>query len=135
MGKATETPDKIFKGFGATAAKAEEPAKAKPARKRAEPGALENGYFRSRDWMAAVASIGTCVLCGTHGVQVAHRNEGKAKGRKMDDSLTAAICPKCHTEIDQGKAMTREERRATMDKAIVLTLQALTRGGLVGVVL
>jgi hypothetical protein len=79
--------------------------------------------------MAAVASLESCVLCQTYGVQVAHRNEGKAKGRKTDDCLTAALCPKCHTEIDQGKDMTREDRRATMDRAIVLTVRALVMAG------
>lgn len=96
-------------------------------------GKREPTEYRSRDWMAAVASIGTCVLCGQYGVQVSHRNEGKAKGRKNDDCLTAALCPACHYEIDQGKALTREERRARMDKAIVLTLQALVRAGKVRV--
>jgi len=96
-------------------------------------GKREPTAYRSRDWMAAVASIGTCVLCGQYGVQVAHRNEGKAKSRKNDDCLTAALCPACHTEIDQGKDLTREERRARMDKAIVLTLQALVRAGRVKV--
>jgi hypothetical protein len=83
--------------------------------------------------MGAVASIENCVLCGRYGVQVAHRNEGKAKGRKADDCLTAALCQACHVEIDSGKRMTREERRATMDRAIVLTLLELVRRGLVGV--
>ncbi len=83
--------------------------------------------------MAAVASIGACVLCGRYGVQVAHRNEGKAKGRKTDDCLTAALCPECHTDIDQGKDMSRDERRATMDRAIVLTLLALVKAGKVEV--
>lgn len=94
-----------------------------PTGKRADP------QFRSRAWMAAVASLEFCVLCGRHGVQVAHRNEGKAKGRKTDDCLTAAICPTCHVEIDQGKTMSREERRATMDRAIVLTVRALVMAG------
>jgi hypothetical protein len=95
----------------------------------APTGKRDPVYFRSRDWMAAVASLEFCVLCGKHGVQVAHRNEGKAKGRKTDDSLCAALCVDCHTGIDSGKAMTRDERRAEMDRAIVLTVQALTRAG------
>lgn len=50
-------------------------------------------------------------------------------GLKCDDSLTAAICPKCHNSIDNGKELSREERRALMDKAIVLTIQRLAREG------
>jgi len=84
--------------------------------------------------MAAVASLCDCVLCGRYGVQVAHRNEGKGMGLKNDDSLTAALCPECHHEIDNGKAISRQERRALMDRAIVLTLQQLTQRGLVDTV-
>lgn len=90
--------------------------------------------FRSRKWMAAVGEIECCVLCGSHGAQVAHRNEGKGMGQKVDDSLTAAICGLCHHEIDNGRHLSREERRQLMDKAIVLTLRELTRNGAVDVV-
>ena len=92
-------------------------------------GKRDDPKYRSRQWMAAVASIGACVLCGKHGVQVAHRNEGKAKGRKTDDCLTAALCPECHIEIDSGKRLDRDQRRAMMDRAIVLTLLELVRAG------
>lgn len=52
-------------------------------------------------------------------------------GLKADDSLTAALCVDCHHAIDNGSELTREERRALMDRAIVLTLRELTRRGLV----
>jgi uncharacterized protein YlaI len=84
-------------------------------------------------WLEAVGSIDQCVLCGRWGIQVAHRNKGKGKGLKNPDHLTAAICPDCHHEIDNGKTLTREERRARMDEAIVLTLDALVRSGKVKV--
>ena len=63
--------------------------------------------------------------------QAAHRNEGKGMGMKVDDSLTAALCVHCHAEIDQGKNLSRDERREAMDKAILNTLVQLTRRGLV----
>jgi len=88
--------------------------------------------FRSEAWLAAVRSI-PCVFCGAP-VQAAHRNEGKGMGTKVDDCLTAALCPPHHAEIDQGRDMTRDERRAKMDRAIVLTLQALVRRGRVGII-
>ncbi len=97
-------------------------------------GKRDAEVFRSKAWLDAVRSLDVCVLCGKHGVQAAHRNEGKAKGRKTDDCLTAAICPEEHAAIDSGKDMTRDERRATLDRAIVLTLQALVRQGKVKVV-
>lgn len=80
-------------------------------------------------WLDAVRSLPFCVLCGAHGVQAAHRNEGKGMGRKVADHLTAALCPACHHEIDNGRDLERAERRARMDRAIVLTLDALVRAG------
>lgn len=65
-------------------------------------------------------------------MQAAHRNEGKGMGLKVADHLTAALCQECHHEIDNGRELTREERRARMDKAIVLTFDRLVTGGLVG---
>ena len=80
--------------------------------------------------MQAVAELGYCVRCGRHyPPQVAHRNEGKAKGKKNDDCLTAALCFECHAAIDQGKDMTRAERRAEIDRAIVMTVLALVLSG------
>ena len=88
----------------------------------------------SEAWRRAVAGLKYCVLCGSGaGIQAAHRNEGKGMAQKVDDCLTAALCVACHTAIDQGKEFTRDERRATVDRAIVLTLVQLFRGGLVRV--
>lgn len=86
--------------------------------------------FYSEAWRRAVAAL-PCVLCGRFGeTQCAHRNEGKAGGRKlMDDCWTAALCVACHSEIDQGSKLTREERRSRMDAAILLTLRELARVG------
>lgn len=87
--------------------------------------------FRSEAWLQAVRGL-RCVFCGDP-VQAAHRNEGKGAMLKTDDCLTAALCPREHAEIDQGKDMTREERRARMNLAIVLTLRELVRRGKVSV--
>lgn len=91
---------------------------------------LKESIHRSDKWLRAVASI-DCVRCGSHGTQAAHRNEGKGMALKVDDCWTAALCPACHTEIDQGKHMSRDERRAAMNQAILLTLRELARKGLV----
>ena len=87
--------------------------------------------YRSRKWLAAVGQLEQCVLCGAFGVQVAHRNQGKGMGMKVSDALTAAICPSCHHEIDNGTTLTRDERRERMDRAIVLTIERLAERGLV----
>jgi hypothetical protein len=93
----------------------------------------KNNPVRSKHWLQAVRELEYCVLCGAHGVQAAHRNEGKGAGMKTSDCLTAALCPECHSEIDQGKNMDRNERRATMNAAIVMTLEALVKSGKVGI--
>lgn len=87
--------------------------------------------FRSKTWLRAVASIESCVLCGKNGVQAAHRNEGKGMGQKTDDCLTAALCPDCHHEIDNGNSLDRDQKRRLMDTAIVLTLKELGRRNLI----
>lgn len=89
---------------------------------------------RSTSWLSAVRSLPACVLCGAHGVEPAHRNEGKGGAIKAHDCWTAGICRTCHREIDQGTAMTRDERRALIDRAIVLTLAELVLAGKVGVI-
>ncbi|ECC3255686.1 DUF1364 domain-containing protein [Salmonella enterica subsp. enterica] len=89
------------------------------------------GIYRNKKWLAAVGQIEQCVLCGRWGTQVAHRNEGKGTGIKVDDCATAALCVDCHHEIDNGKNMTRDERREAMNRAIVLTLIQLARLGLI----
>ena len=80
-------------------------------------------------WFAAVASLETCSLCGKWGVQVAHRNEGRGMGQKSAAYMTAALCPECHAEIDNGRDMPQSERRAQMDRAIVLTHSRLIDAG------
>lgn len=87
--------------------------------------------YRSRAWLANVHEIESCVLCGKSGVQAAHSNQERGMSQKASDCLTAALCPECHGEIDNGRDMNRDERRARMNEAIVRTLDQLARRGLV----
>jgi hypothetical protein len=48
---------------------------------------------------------------------------------KASDAATAALCPPCHFELDQGTRLTREDRRAEIDRCIVLTHIALADKG------
>jgi len=46
-------------------------------------------------------------------VVAAHSNQmrdGKGRGLKAHDYRIAALCFTCHAELDQGQAMSREER-------------------------
>lgn len=94
----------------------------------------KNKPIRSEKWLQAVRELECCVICGSYGVQAAHRNEGKGAGMKTSDCLTAALCVPCHSGVDQGRTMTREEKRAMMDRAIVLTVEALVKAGKLGIV-
>jgi len=60
-------------------------------------------------------------------VQAAHTNwgGGKGKGVKADDNLVAALCLKCHYEIDQGKELSREERQEKWQRAHTATVKKL----------
>lgn len=92
---------------------------------------LKESPYRSEKWLRAVASL-HCMRCFREGMtQAAHRNQGKGMGTKVDDCWTAALCVDCHREIDQGKNMTRDERREALDTAILMTLRELARKGLV----
>lgn len=50
-------------------------------------------------------------------------------GQKAPAWQTAALCPDCHTSIDNGRDMPQAERRALMDRAIVLTHSRLIDAG------
>ena len=65
-------------------------------------------------------------------VQAAHSNWGGGKGRgiKADDNLVAALCVKCHWEIDQGNKLSKEERQALWTMAHKRTVARLLDEGL-----
>lgn len=88
---------------------------------------------RDRKWLAAVGSIDECVMCGGYGTQVAHRNEGKGMGSKAHDCWTAALCQECHYQIDNGRDLTRAQRKQRIDDAILRTLAILVEEGRVKV--
>lgn len=50
----------------------------------------------------------------------AHSNQqkdGKGMGIKAHDYRIAALCYTCHTDIDQGQRLNKEERKAVWDEA------------------
>ena len=56
-----------------------------------------------------------CQLCGAQDgtVVAAHSNQqrdGKGTGIKAHDYRIAALCYRCHSEIDQGSKMSKEDR-------------------------
>jgi len=88
-------------------------------------------YVRSQKLLKLVASL-DCQLCGSGSmVQAAHTNWGGGKGRgiKADDNLTAALCMKCHFEIDQGSKLSKAERQESWSLAHRKTVEHLVDSG------
>lgn len=81
---------------------------------------------------ANVASL-ECQRCGAHGSQVAHSNQlrdGKGRGLKSHWWRVAALCPRCHHDIDHGSSLSKQERREAWDEAHRRTIGALFERGL-----
>ena len=87
-------------------------------------------YIRSPKLLRAVAEL-SCQCCRHPNSQAAHSNwtGGKGKGVKADDNHIAALCLKCHWEIDQGNKMTKEERKEKWLLAHKRTVKALQDQG------
>ena len=91
----------------------------------------KHNYVRSKKLLKLVAGL-DCQACGSgQMVQAAHTNWGGGKGRgiKADDNLVAALCLKCHFEVDQGKDLTKDERQLMWYLAHNLTVAKLCEQG------
>ena len=63
-----------------------------------------------------------CQNCGAQDgtIVAAHSNQlrdGKGRGIKADDFRIAALCFRCHSELDQGTKMSRAERVELFEEA------------------
>lgn len=89
-------------------------------------------YFRSKQHLKNVAEL-PCQNCYIEGqTQAAHSNwseHGKGRGIKSSDEYTAALCQKCHTELDQGARLTKEQRRMLWQMAWKRTVAKLKASG------
>jgi len=92
----------------------------------------KHNYVRSKKLLKLVASL-DCQHCGSgHMVQAAHSNmsqHGKGRGIKASDEYTAALCLKCHYEIDQGSKFSREARQTAWMAAHISTVRKLVDSG------
>jgi hypothetical protein len=83
----------------------------------------EGVTYRNRKLLDAVRELPCCwplphQCVGL--VEPAHSNQirdGKGKGIKAHDYRVAAICHAAHAELDQGRDMTKDERREAWDEA------------------
>ena len=90
-------------------------------------------YVRSNRLMRAYRMI-PCQNCGAFDNTVcgAHSNwaeHGKGRGIKASDEFTAALCQKCHTELDQGARLSKEQRRMLWQMAYQKTVNKLKGQG------
>lgn len=82
-------------------------------------------YKRSRKFLQEVASL-ECQNCGAYPSQAAHSNwHGKGMALKASDEMVAALCLRCHWEVDQGNKLTKEERKALWENAYKRTMERL----------
>lgn len=71
--------------------------------------------YRNKKLLEAVRDA-PCMNCGAQDgtVVAAHSNslsDGKGRGIKAHDHKIAALCFRCHHELDQGAKLDRQERR------------------------
>jgi len=93
--------------------------------------------YRNRK-LLDLAKQRSCVMCGTddNTIVSAHSNlqeHGKGMGIKANDCMVAWLCHKCHAEYDQGRQMSKEQRRDFILTAICRTYQEMWNQGLIGV--
>lgn len=82
--------------------------------------------LRSEQYRRYVASF-PCMRCGLAGSsQCAHANKGKGMAMKVCDRRTFPLCFRCHSDIDNSRGMTREQRRALEDEYVEL-MQEIAR--------
>lgn len=91
-------------------------------------------YIRSKKLREAYRLI-PCQNCGAQDGTVccAHANWaifGKGGSVKASDDCAASLCFTCHSELDQGAGLSREERKALWWAAHVKTLRLLSDLGL-----
>lgn len=93
--------------------------------------------FRSKKLLEAVRAL-PCQRCGIEDgtVVAAHSNQlrdGKGRGMKAHDYRIAALCHRCHAEIDQGATLSRSERAEAWEAAHRSTVGLLFERALVKV--
>jgi hypothetical protein len=79
-----------------------------------------------------------CQYCGLDDgtIVAAHSNQlrdGKGRGLKASDYRIAALCFKCHAELDQGNTWSKAERMEMFEDAHRKTIGELFERGIINV--
>ena len=75
-----------------------------------------------------------CQHCGIQDgtIVAAHSNQlrdGKGRGLKSSDARIAALCYRCHSELDQGKTLSKDQRVEMWESAHRATIGWLFENG------
>ena len=94
--------------------------------------------YRNKKLLEAVREI-PCQHCGSQNgtVVAAHSNQlrdGKGKALKAHDFRIAALCFTCHSDLDQGSKMSKQERIEMWEEAHRKTIGELFMREIIGVV-
>ena len=89
--------------------------------------------YRNKKLLEIVRNF-PCQHCGTIDgtVVAAHSNQlrdGKGRGIKASDYRIASLCFKCHSELDQGKNLSKEQRVEMWEEAHRKTIALLFESG------
>ena len=89
--------------------------------------------YRNKELLEAVREA-PCMNCGAQDgtICAAHSNQlrdGKGRGIKAHDYRIAALCYRCHSDLDQGSRMTKEERLNFWEEAHRKTIGWLFESG------
>ena len=77
-----------------------------------------------------VARLLPCQHCGIEDgtVVAAHSNQlrdGKGRGLKSSDAMISSLCYNCHSKLDQGKDLNKQQRIDMWEEAHRNTMQAM----------
>ena len=94
--------------------------------------------YRNKKLLQVVREI-PCQHCGSQNgtVVAAHSNQlrdGKGKAIKAHDFRIAALCFTCHSDLDQGSKMSKQERIDMWEEAHRKTIGELFMREIIGVV-
>ena len=104
--------------------------------KTPEPNAKTRRMYRNKKLLEAAREL-PCQHCGISDgtVVAAHSNQmrdGKGRGLKADDYRIASLCFRCHSDLDQGAKMSRQERLEMWEEAHRKTIGLMFEQEIIG---
>ena len=96
--------------------------------------------YRNKKLLDLANECEYCQSCGKHGqgtIVSAHSNQlrdGKGRGIKSDDFRIAFLCYGCHTELDSGRSLSKNDRIELWERAHRNTIGWLFTSGYLDVI-